>query len=78
MGAQIDQAGTVESVAVGPDILRYDEYGFVHYPSVDAFRVVFTARERVDAQVHQRAALSLDRSAGYWVKPYEEFRQGSN
>lgn len=31
------------------------------------------AQERIDARVHRDAALSQERSAGYWVKPYEEF-----
>ncbi len=74
MGAQIDQVGSIDSVVVGPGARRYDAYGFVQYPSVPAFEVVFTAKERVDAQVHQRAALSAAGSAGYWTKPYDEFR----
>ncbi|MFP6836418.1 MAG: hypothetical protein VB948_09970 [Pseudomonadales bacterium] len=74
MGAQIDQAGSIDSVVVGPGARNYDAYGFAHYPSVSAFEVVFTAKERVDAQVHQRAALSAEGSAGYWAKPYDEFR----
>ena len=73
MGAQIDQVGSVESVVVGPEARDYEAYGFVLYPSVSEFEVVFTARERVDAQVHQRAALSAEGSAGYWTKPYDEF-----
>lgn len=74
MGAQIDQVGNISSVVVGPSARNYDAYGFVLYPSVSAFEVVFTAEERVDAKVHQQAALSLERSAGYWAKPYDEFR----
>ncbi len=74
MGAQISQVGSIDSVVVGPDARKYDTYGFAHYPSVLAFEVVFTAKERVDAQVHQRAALSAESSMGYWAKPYDEFR----
>lgn len=59
-------------MVVGPKPRNYDEYGFAFYPTVDAFETVFTARERVDARVNQRAALSTA-SAGYWAKPYEEF-----
>jgi len=70
-------AGTVDAVVVGPELRNYDEYGFAFYPSVDSFEVVSTARERVDAQVHQRAALSAEGSAGYWVKPHEEFTPGA-
>lgn len=72
MGAQIVQAGGVEDVVIGPDYRRYESYGFAHYPSVEAFKVVFTAKERVDARIHQRAALDPELSAGYWVKPYPE------
>ncbi len=74
LGAQIAATGTVERVVVGPELRHYDDYGFAFYPSVDAFEVVLTARERVDAQVYQRAALNVERSMGYWTKPYEEFR----
>ncbi len=77
VGAQISVVGSVDRVVVGPEVRNYDEYGFAFYPSVDAFEVVFTARERVDAQVHQRAALSAARSAGYWAKPYEGFTPGA-
>ena len=73
LGGQISVLGSVRRVVVGPDIRNYDVYAFVFYPSVDVFEVMFTARERVDAQVHQRAGLSGERSAGYWVKPYPEF-----
>jgi hypothetical protein len=73
MGAQIAAIGTVDRVAVGPPVRHYDDYGFALYPSVNAFETVFTAQERLDARVHRDAALNADRSAGYWVKPYEEF-----
>lgn len=76
VGAQISVVGSVDRVAVGPEIRHYDDYGFAFYPSVDAFEVVFTARERLDARLHRDAALDADASAGYWVKPYEEFTLG--
>ena len=69
-------AGSVDRVAVGPEIRNYDLYAFVFYPSVDVFKVMFTARERVEALVHQRAGLNAEGSAGYWVKPYPEFAPG--
>ena len=74
LGGQIAVLGGVDRVVVGPDIRRYDVYAFVFYPSVDVFEVMFTAKERVAAQVYQRAGLS-DASAGYWVKPYPQFRR---
>jgi len=73
VGAQIAVVGTVDRVVVGPEERHYDDYGFAFYPSVDAFEIVFTAQERIDARVHRDASLSKERSAGYWVKPYEEF-----
>ncbi len=73
LGGQISVLGTVDRVVVGPEIRNYDVYAFVFYPSVDVFEVMFTARERVQAQVHQRAGLNAEGSAGYWVKPYREF-----
>ena len=57
----------------GADFRNYDVYAFVFYPPVDVFEVMFTADERVDAQVHQRARLNAERSAGYRVKPYAQF-----
>lgn len=76
LGGQISVMGTVDRVVVGPAIRHYDVYAFVFYPSVDIFEIMFTARARVEAQVHQRAGLNAEGSAGYWVKPYAEFAHG--
>ena len=76
LGGQISVVGAVDRVVVGPQIRNYDVYAFVFYPSVDVFEVMFTAKERVEAQVYQRAGLSTHGSAGYWVKPYAEFIPG--
>ncbi len=76
LGGQISVMGAVDRVAVGPAIRHYDVYAFVFYPSVDIFEIMFTARARVEAQVHQRAGLNAEGSAGYWVKPYAEFAPG--
>ena len=76
LGGQISVLGAVDRVVVGPEIRNYDVYAFVFYPSVDIFEVMFTAKERVEAQVHQRAGLNAERSAGYWVKPYPQFTPG--
>ena len=73
LGGQISVMGAVDRVVVGPRIRNYDVYAFVFYPSVDRFEVMFTAKDRVEAQVHQRAGLNAEGSAGYWVKPYAEF-----
>ncbi len=73
LGGQILGLGAVDRVVVGPQIRNYDVYAFVFYPSVDVFEIMFTARERVEAQIYQRAGLNADGSAGYWVKPYPEF-----
>ena len=72
LGGQILVLGSVDDVVEGPAIRQYDVYAFVFYPSVDVFEVMFTAKERVEAQVYQRAGLS-DESAGYWIKPYTAF-----
>lgn len=77
LGGQISVMGAVDRVVVGPAIRHYDVYAFVFYPSVDIFEVMFTARPRVEAQVHQRAGLNAEGSAGYWVKPYAEFAHGA-
>lgn len=74
MGAQLAAVGKVEKVVVGPDPRQHDEYGFGHYPSVDAFEVVFTARGRLDLVPTRNKAMNEDRSAGYWVKPYAPFK----
>lgn len=76
LGGQISVLGAVDRVVVGPEIRNYDVYAFVFYPSVDVFEVMFRASERVEAQVHQRAGLNAERSAGYWVKPYPQFTPG--
>ena len=76
LGGQISVLGAVDRVVVGPEIRNYDVYAFVFYPSVDVFEFMFTAKERVEAQVHQRAGLNAERSAGYWVRPYPGFTPG--
>lgn len=76
LGGQIAVVGSVDRVVVGPQVRNYDVYAFVFYPSVDVFEVMFTARARVEALVHQRAGLNAEGSAGYWVKPYAEFAPG--
>ena len=77
LGGQISVMGAVDRVVVGPRIRNYDVYAFVFYPSVDVFEVMFTAKDRVEAQVHQRAGLNVEGSAGYWVKPYAGFMPGA-
>ena len=77
LGGQISVLGAVDRVVVGPRTRNYDVYAFVFYPSVDVFEVMFTAKDRVAAQVHQRAGLNAEGSAGYWVKPYPEFTPGA-
>ena len=76
LGGQISVLGAVDRVVVGPRIRNYDVYAFVFYPSVAVFEVMFTAQERVDAIVYQRAGLNAEGSAGYWVKPYAAFTPG--
>ena len=77
LGGQVSVMGAVDRVVVGPRIRNYDVYAFVFYPSVDVFEVMFTAKDRVEAQVHQRAGLNVEGSAGYWVKPYAGFMPGA-
>lgn len=74
LGGRIGRSGDISEVAVGPNIRKYDGYTFVHYPTVDAFEQMFTAKDRIDARVYQEAALSPTASAGYWGKPYKQFR----
>lgn len=76
LGGQISVLGAVDRVVVGPPTRNYDVYAFVFYPSVDVFEVMFTAKERVEALVYQRAGLNAVGSAGYWVKPYAVFLPG--
>jgi hypothetical protein len=57
VGAQISVVGSVDRVVAGPEVRHYDDYGFAFYPSVDAFEVVFTARERLDARVHREGVI---------------------
>ena len=74
LGGQLSILGSVDRVVVGPEIRNYYVYAFVLYSSVDVFEVMFTAKELVDAQVHQRAGLNSERSAGCWLKPYPQFK----
>jgi hypothetical protein len=74
MGAQIAAVGRVEKVVVGPEQRQHDEYGFGHYPSVDAFEVVFTARDRLAGVPFRNKAMDEEHSAGYWIKPYDPYK----
>ena len=74
MGAEIAAGGDVEKVVLGPEQRQHDKYGFGHYPSVDAFEVVFTARARLAGVPFRDKAMDAERSAGYWVKPYDPFK----
>ena len=74
MGAQLAAVGRVEKVVVGPEPRQHDEYGFAHYPSVDAFEVVFTARGRLALAPTRNRAMNAGLSAGYWLKPYAPFK----
>ncbi|MAC37748.1 MAG: hypothetical protein CME47_09710 [Halieaceae bacterium] len=74
MGAQLAAVGRVEKVVVGPEPRQHDEYGFGHYPSVDAFEVVFTARGRLALAPTRNRAMNAGLSAGYWLKPYAPFK----
>ena len=74
MGAKIAAVGNVEKVVLGPEQRQHDKYGFGHYPSVDAFDVVFTARARLSGVPSRNKAMDAERSAGYWVKPYDPFK----
>jgi hypothetical protein len=74
MGAEIAAVGDVEKVVLGPEQRQHDKYGFGHYPSVDAFDVVFTARARLSGVPFRNKAMDAERSAGYWVKPYDPFK----
>lgn len=74
LGGRISRSGDIETALVGADSRQYDGYTFVHYPTVNVFEQMFTAKDRVDARVHQVASLSSTESAGYWGKPYKKFR----
>ncbi len=74
LGGRIGRSGDVSSAIVGSDARNYDGYTFVHYPTVEAFQQMFTAKDRIEARVHQTASLSSTESAGYWGKPYEQFQ----
>lgn len=78
LGGRIGRSGEIAAVPVGAELRQYDGYNFVHYPGVDAFELMFTAKDRLDARVHQEAALSSTKSAGYWGKPYKQYQFNVN
>ena len=73
IGAQIDTAGGVLATLVSVRDINYEGYGFVHYPSVPAFRKIFTSKTRLEGVVHQLAAKNMELGDGYAIRPYKEF-----
>jgi len=73
IGAQIDVIGEVLEMIVSVRDINYDVIAFPHYPSVPAFRQVFTATTRIEGKVHQVAALDGKNSGGYVIRPYKEY-----
>ena len=72
-GVLMDMAGRVLDVIVSVRDVKYNSFAFPHYPSVQAFRSVFTATSRLDSLVHQQAALDMEHGDGYAVRPYKKF-----
>lgn len=72
-GVLMDIAGRVLEVIVSVRDVKYNSFAFPHYPSVPAFKSVFTATSRLDSLVHQHAALDMDHGDGYAVRPYKKF-----
>jgi hypothetical protein len=73
VGAQIDAVGKLLATIVSVRDINYDFIAFAHYPSVPAFRKVFTATTRIEGKVHQLAALDAENSDGYAIRPYKDF-----
>ncbi len=73
IGAQIDIIGKVLEIVVSVRDLNLDVIAFPHYPSVSAFRQVFTATTRIEGKVHQQAALDEENCEGYAIRPYKEY-----
>jgi len=73
IGAQIDIIGKVLEIVVSVRDLNYDVIAFPHYPSIPAFRQVFTATTRIEGKVHQLAALDGEHSGGYAIRPYKKY-----
>jgi len=72
-GAQIDAVGKDSETIVSVRDINYDFIAFAHYPSIPAFRKVFTATTRIEGKIHQQAALDAECSDGYAIRPYKKF-----
>jgi len=72
-GVLMDIAGRVLEIIVSVRDIKYNSFAFPHYPSVPAFKSVFTATSRLDSLVHQHAALDMEHGDGYAVRPYKKF-----
>ncbi len=73
VGTQIATSGKVLEIVVSVRDVNYDVIAFPHYPSVPAFRNVFTATTRIEGKVHQLAAQDMENGDGYAIRPYKEY-----
>ena len=69
----MDIAGRVLEVIVSVRNVKYNSFAFPHYPSVPAFKSVFTATSRLESLVHQHSSLDIELGDGYAVRPYKKF-----
>jgi len=72
-GVLMDIAGRVLEVIVSVRDIKYNSFAFPHYPSIPAFKSVFTATSRLEGKIHQLAALDIEQGDGYAVRPYKKF-----
>lgn len=69
----MDIAGRVLEAFVSVRDINYNGFPFPHYPSVPAFKSVFTTTTRLDSLIHQQAALDMEHGDAYAVRPYKKF-----
>ena len=72
-GAQIEISGRYLATVASVRDVNYSILAFAHYPSIPAFRQVFNATTRIDADVHRQAAMDAEGSGGYAIRPYKEY-----
>jgi len=59
LGGIIENAGEVESLLIGESDVKWDQFGFMRYHTLDALQGMFRVKENVGAGIHRDAGLKV-------------------
>jgi len=59
LGGIIEYAGEVESLLIGESDVKWNQFGFMRYHTLDALQGMFRAKENIGAGIHRDAGLKV-------------------